>query len=214
MSKRASRAGGQEPGPQRRGYHHGGIPEAALAVARDLVERHGHAAVTMRDVASALGVAPSALYRHFENRVDLLVALADQLHAELRDGLRDMRATAIDPRAAMESAGLHFLGFAEVNPRLFLMMYDAAVTGAPEAAARLPALQGTYASLSELAMAGWPTLDETGVQERMIGFWSTLFGYAWLRAQGLLLPYMLQGLDHHELARGAAQTALLSFARP
>lgn len=213
MTQRDAVEGGVDGSKRRRGYHHGSVPLAALAVTRELVVRLGHAAVTMRDVATALGVAPSALYRHFQDRVDLLLALADEVHAELLSGLRSLCESAPGPRAALESGGHHFLEFASAQPQLFLMMYDNAITGAPDAQQRLPALQGTYRLLSELAADGWPALGSLEVHERMIGFWSTLFGYASVRARGLLLPYMLEGLQDEDLARGVVRTALGAFDR-
>jgi AcrR family transcriptional regulator len=48
----------------------------ALAAGR-LLDREGTRAVTMRRVATAVGITPMALYRHFADRDGLLNALAD-----------------------------------------------------------------------------------------------------------------------------------------
>ncbi|MBF6496330.1 TetR/AcrR family transcriptional regulator [Nocardia cyriacigeorgica] len=51
-----------------------------LAAAADLYFRHGYAGVSMRDVADAVAIGPSALYRHFTGKHDLLYAVvADAL---------------------------------------------------------------------------------------------------------------------------------------
>ncbi|WP_222853702.1 TetR/AcrR family transcriptional regulator [Fodinicola acaciae] len=44
-----------------------------LAAAADLFYRDGYARVTMADVAAAVSVGPSALYRHFRGKAELLV---------------------------------------------------------------------------------------------------------------------------------------------
>ena len=45
--------------------------------ARRLLDKEGADAVTMRRVASAVGITPMAVYRHYPNRAGLLNALAD-----------------------------------------------------------------------------------------------------------------------------------------
>jgi AcrR family transcriptional regulator len=52
---------------------------AILAAARDLVEREGFEALTMRGLAGVLGSGAMALYRHFRNRDELVDALLDDL---------------------------------------------------------------------------------------------------------------------------------------
>lgn len=67
-------------------YHHGSLRQAALDAARGIVCTRGHDAVAMRDLAQHLGVTPAALYRHFSNRSDLLMALAEKGHQGLLGG--------------------------------------------------------------------------------------------------------------------------------
>lgn len=49
----------------------------------ELAEEHGLDAVSMRRVASRLGVTPMALYHHVRNKDDLLDSLVERLLAEL-----------------------------------------------------------------------------------------------------------------------------------
>jgi AcrR family transcriptional regulator len=55
------------------------VVDTAIAVADDA----GLEGVTIRRIADRLGVTPMALYRHFENKDELLDRMADQLYAEL-----------------------------------------------------------------------------------------------------------------------------------
>ncbi len=52
-----------------------------LAHAVTLLDDHGLAALTMRRLGSELGVQPSAIYHHFENKQALLAAVADEILA-------------------------------------------------------------------------------------------------------------------------------------
>lgn len=57
-------------------YHHGRVAKSAVAAATELVREGGQDALTVRSVASAIGVTHTALYRHFEDRAALLSAVA------------------------------------------------------------------------------------------------------------------------------------------
>jgi AcrR family transcriptional regulator len=69
--------------------HRADVVEQALAV----LDRYGLADLTMRRLATELGVQPSALYHHFPHKQALLAAVADEV---LRRGHRDTRPTAWD----------------------------------------------------------------------------------------------------------------------
>jgi TetR/AcrR family transcriptional regulator, tetracycline repressor protein len=60
------------------------IVDEALA----LVEREGADGLTMRNLGAALGVDPTAVYRHFRDKDEILLAMADRLFAEMADGIR------------------------------------------------------------------------------------------------------------------------------
>lgn len=191
-----------------RPYHHGQLREAALAAARQAVATQGHQALSMRQLAQQLGVAPSALYKHFAHRTALLAALADSLHVELLDRLLATQREEAQAWRAMEVAARTFLGFAQAHPLLFRMMYDDEVINDPDAESRLPALQATYDTLLALGQRAWPGLDRPGVQQRLIGFWSTLFGFATLRAHGMLKSYMVDAWQPGVLEDQVVATAL------
>src|SRR5919198_1402688 len=68
-------------GPRQRGR-----PTAAEALA--LIDRDGVDSLTMRNLGTALGVDPTAVYRHFGGKDDLLLAMADRLFGEMADGIQ------------------------------------------------------------------------------------------------------------------------------
>lgn len=59
--------------------HSGGIAEVAIGIA----DREGFAAVTMRKVATELGVAPMAAYRHVNGKDELWALMIDRVSGEL-----------------------------------------------------------------------------------------------------------------------------------
>jgi AcrR family transcriptional regulator len=88
-----------------------------LAAARAAFDQGGLEAVSLRDIARAVGITPMAIYRHYENKQALVDALVlDALDEWSR------RAQALprnDPRLWFESMGEAFLDFALEKPRRF-----------------------------------------------------------------------------------------------
>jgi AcrR family transcriptional regulator len=92
------------------------------AAARTLLDKEGASGVTMRMIASAVGITPMALYRHYPNRDGLLNALADAGFMELAVKLEALRL-----RGGIENQLLKlldvFLDYGFDNPRLFELMF-------------------------------------------------------------------------------------------
>ena len=89
-----------------------------LASARDLFEREGPAAVSMRRVAEAVGITPMAIYRHFPNREALLKRISDDSFREIARHW-DARKAGGDPVAQLVSIQMIYLDYALAHPHLF-----------------------------------------------------------------------------------------------
>ena len=64
-------------------YHHGDLEAALKAAAVQLIAERGVDGFSMREAAVAVGVSPSAAYRHFADKADLLAALSRDAFSEL-----------------------------------------------------------------------------------------------------------------------------------
>ncbi len=69
--------------PQGKGVARDDILTAAL----DLLSEGGRQGLTMRALASRLGVTPMSLYHHVEDRAGLLRLLSDRVYGEVLDGM-------------------------------------------------------------------------------------------------------------------------------
>ncbi|MBB4931476.1 AcrR family transcriptional regulator [Lipingzhangella halophila] len=67
-----------------------------VAAASDLFHRYGYERVAMSDVAAAVNVAPSALYRHFTGKPELLTASVVEEMGPLRRALAQQQTSDID----------------------------------------------------------------------------------------------------------------------
>src|SRR5262245_18537660 len=81
-----SRSGhGARAGPP--GYYHGNLKEALIDAALELIAKKGPAGFTFAEAARWAGVSPSAPYRHFRDRDELMADVArrgfDQFEAVL-----------------------------------------------------------------------------------------------------------------------------------
>jgi AcrR family transcriptional regulator len=90
--------------------------------AQKLLDKEGVAGVTMRRVATAVGITPMALYRHYPNRDGLLNALADAGFVALSEKLAALRLTGGIERQLTKILDV-FLDHAFESPRLFELMF-------------------------------------------------------------------------------------------
>ena len=119
-------------------YHHGDLPKALKTLALELIAENGAESFSMRKVASALGVAPSAMYRHFADKSELLSALAHDGFAAM-GALWLQRLSQIEPQisdnAALRSVARFSAGadayfqFGLDHPALFQLMFGPFGTG-------------------------------------------------------------------------------------
>lgn len=98
-----------------------GTRERLLAAARDLLIQDGAAAVTMRAVATRVGLSAMAPYRHFPSREALLAAVVEQSHAVFASHLQRALA-APTPEERLLQAGFEYLNFALEHPRDYALM--------------------------------------------------------------------------------------------
>ena len=88
--------GGSDPGP--------GPPGRILAAAADLVASSGYHAVSMADIGAAAGITGSGIYRHFDRKSAVLVALFDQV---IDDLFSDNGEILAGPRPARRADAAH-----------------------------------------------------------------------------------------------------------
>ena len=114
----------QPPKSRRRApYHHGNLPTALAAAARELIEQEGADALTLRAVAKRVGVTHAAPYRHFKDKQALLDAVAERGRQELADALSAAVAGADTAQDALECCGRRYLVFSREHTALFRLMF-------------------------------------------------------------------------------------------
>lgn len=177
MSKSPGSAGGR--------YHHGDLRRSLLEAAAKAADIEH---ISLRELASGLGVSGAAVYRHFASREALLAELAAIGIGQLQQrfaGAFDLHAPPTDAREAigrLHRLAVAYLRFADEQPAMWRLIFgtyavqtraDALQTGKPTSYSYLPA-----------ALEG---LHQTGLMvappspEDLLFTWSTVHGAAALR---------------------------------
>jgi AcrR family transcriptional regulator len=76
--------------------------EKILRAAADLVARNGFHSVSMADIGTEAGITGSGIYRHFDGKAAILVALFERVIDDLRQQEREILARSTDLRQALE----------------------------------------------------------------------------------------------------------------
>ena len=75
-----------------------------VAVARDVLEREGPDALSMRAIATRLGIKAPSLYKHVPDKETLEVALIDEALGEVADAFEAAEREVDDPAWAVAAA--------------------------------------------------------------------------------------------------------------
>ena len=95
-----------------------------MAASLELVASRGLAAFSLRKVAGRVGVSPSAVYRHFRDKEDLLTAIVEEGVGHIVSLQAAYLAKAgTDPIRRLEAMGLAQLRFACLYPTHFRLLH-------------------------------------------------------------------------------------------
>lgn len=107
---------------KRETYHHGDLANALVTAAVAIVSERGPDALTLREVASAVGVTHSAAYRHFADKTALLAAVSEDGYRALVARLGDV-PTEAEPVRRIRALALAYVGFALERPAHYGVMH-------------------------------------------------------------------------------------------
>jgi AcrR family transcriptional regulator len=168
-------------------YHHGNLREELLEAAIRLIAEVGPTAFTLREVARRAGVSHNAPYRHFQDRDDLMAAVAAQGFRELTQAMIDAAAGESDALDRLKRAGLGYVGFALRRPEHFTVMFDAPATNRKHpgsAAAAEQAFSTLLGFVKDCQGAG--RLPSGDIRQMALLAWTMVHGVAKLAITGRL----------------------------
>jgi AcrR family transcriptional regulator len=184
-------------------YHHGDLRAALIKAATAEIERGGYENLSLRELADSVGVSRGAPYRHFADRRALLAAVAadgfERLTAIYR---KAMMGSGKTPQDRLAAAGRGYLRFAAERPQMFRLMFVSDLLGGgtvPPDAALAKAAGESYFVFERLVAATLDNPDDRTVKAAAIKIMSTGFGFALLRMNNRVKPFMYGPLTQTEL---------------
>ena len=176
--------------PTRPTYHHGDLRNSLIRAALALVAERGVEGFSLREAARTVGVSASACYRHFEDREELLAAVAheglDALAEEMRVAAEPHQgASPFDAVNRFWDYAAAYLHFALAHPAHFRVMH--AVPKSEHS--RDLMLPRTPAVLAQTAMEGLVAAGVVAPEaagRALLAIWTSVHGLAQLAVAGQL----------------------------
>ena len=187
-------------------YHHGGLREATLARAAEVIATEGPYLFSLRSLAVDLGVSHTAPRHHFGSREGVLNALAAEGFTWLGQRLRAIR----DEGGSFLDVGVGYVQFALDHPGHFHVMFAPRLLDENDAdlnAARAGAFAELTGGVDALASGG--RVEDAAAA--VVAGWSIVHGFATLALTGNLDGSGIRALftDHDLIAMIRRSAALL-----
>ena len=154
-----------------------------------MIEAKGLAGLSLREVARAAGVSHTAPYRHFQDKADLLAAIAQKGFEKLtEDAGKAARRHAGDPRKQFVAASVQYVLFGVRNPRMAHLLFGGVINMRTAPRALKQASWAAFQLVESIINKG----KEAGVfrnrdtMELAVTTWSGIHGLAQLISGGYL----------------------------
>ncbi len=174
-------------------YHHGDLHAALLKAGLSAARTGGPAALQLRELASAVGVSPSAVYRHYADMAHLSAevsrtareALANRMLAAAEAVSEVPRDPGLAAIRRVEAIGRAYIEFAVAEPHLFDTAFMTAATTAscPDSPSAWDVLND---ALDALVQAG--ELDVARRETAPLIAWSAVHGLSGVLVRQMLPP--------------------------
>ena len=154
--------------------------------AERLFAERGTDAVTMRELASAVGVSPMTPYGYFKDKDAILAAVRARAFDRHAAALEEAYDTAPpDPAARSYASGVAYVRFALEHPEAYKLMFDTKQPGASAYPDLVRASERSRATMTRHVRG----LDQSGDVD-FVGhlYWAALHGPLMLHFAGLLPP--------------------------
>ena len=177
------------PAKEQRPYHHGDLRRSLIASGSKMIEEKGLAGLSLREVARAAGVSHTAPYRHFQDKADLLAAIAQKGFEQLTaDAETAARSHSGDPHKQFVAASVQYILFGVRNPRMAHLLFGGVINmrtaPRPLKQASWAAFQLVETIINEGKAAG--VFRNRDTMELAVTTWSGIHGLAQLISGGYL----------------------------
>ncbi|MDW6094263.1 TetR/AcrR family transcriptional regulator [Vibrio rhizosphaerae] len=171
-------------------YHHGDLRRSLLQSASLMLRETGIEGLSLRKLADHVGVSRTALYHHFQDKNELLCALAEQgFHHWYQRTRQLVESTESDHREMFRRFFYHYIQDATTTPETYELMFGRAIWKQAQATPTLKDIAYLCFQYQVEITARWQQLglfpqEETTVRLAQV-IWSTMHGLARLVIDGV-----------------------------
>jgi AcrR family transcriptional regulator len=141
----------RSPARKRDTFHHGNVLEELIDAALRRIKTQGLDSITLRDLASDIGVNHRAIYRHCPDKETLLAEAAERCWRDFLKHLIKATTGILPGKPMLVAAGVAMFQWGRENPHYFLF-----ATGAfPSLETKFPKLEAAIADVVEFFALGF-----------------------------------------------------------
>ncbi|TGK86170.1 TetR/AcrR family transcriptional regulator [Leptospira montravelensis] len=109
---------------KRTSYHHGDLKNTIIKTCHKLLQKKGAADFSLREVANLSGVSHAAVYRHFQDKEEVLEILSSIGFDKLGSLQKKVSQNPKNPDEYFVKLGLVYIQFAIKNPNYYRLMFQ------------------------------------------------------------------------------------------
>ncbi len=182
-------------------YHHGNLKQALIEQSLNMLASSSYEALSLRKLASELGVNQTALYSHFKNKNALLAALAEHGFCQLIEQSHHENKLAHTPDEKLTRFVAYYLNFAQNNSELFKLMFGPLFSHLhPESDTLWAIAEESFALFQEVVNDYLQSVG-SDIPDRLatLTVWSFMHGFGHLLIGDRLSEESLQALNQGDL---------------
>ncbi len=171
-------------------YHHGNLRQALIQAAIPVLREKGIVGLSLRGLATTLGVSHGAPYRHFQNKTALLEAIAVTGFAALQNICQEAELKfPDDPRKQLYEAGMGYIFYVVRNPEIADLMFRPGLSPDHAGAELQQAVDTATGSLATIIENGkhHKLYADHDTMDLVLTSLSTVHGLAMFIAGGILI---------------------------
>ncbi|MGB2105866.1 MAG: TetR/AcrR family transcriptional regulator [Porticoccaceae bacterium] len=169
-------------------YHHGNLRQTLVVAATEMIADKGIESLSLRKLAEKVGVSRTAAYHYFEDKNDLLCAIAANGFKRWQDSLNQLNSNLLPERDKFEQYILGYITFATNNPEEYELMFGRCIWKQSKCTQELQDIShATFQHQVEM-IGHWQTINlvngDNPLRVAQI-IWGTLHGIAKLFIDGV-----------------------------
>ncbi len=141
---------------------------------------------TMREIATAAGVAPGAAYRHFASQDELFLAVVTHLFDDLESSLAEAAKNSTDPRSELRNLAQGFVAWGINNPGGYQLLFETTDDDRLLSAGHRPGLHLIEQLATLLSLGAMPAPEQRQLATQL---WVSMHGLVSLRIHKRGMPW-------------------------